>query len=231
MSPSLTLVAPGIAFLALAAALGVRADRGQFVDSATGTTFDELTRVEGKAYKCLGAGVRKLAVVKVYALAFCIDAAHSDALVSRYLKTHHAELRGKPLFEALRKDAAFFDMLAATEHSRLVVLKMQRDVSRKQLASTIGRSLSPLLPDEKLARLDAAITKGAKKGQVVKIYAVGPKLTVDVAGEVRVVEDEEVSHHLFFVWLGTKSVSPTLREDIARRAAPQVHQVTTRTKR
>jgi len=53
----------------------------------------------------------------------------------------------------------------------------------------------------------------------VKIYAVAAKLTVDVAGEVRVVEDEEVTQKLFFVWLGTKSVSPTLREDIARRAA------------
>ncbi len=53
---------------------------------------------------------------------------------------------------------------------------MKRDVSRKQLASTTRRSLSPLLPKEKLDRLDAAITKGADRGQVVKIYAVGPKL-------------------------------------------------------
>jgi hypothetical protein len=34
-----------------------------------------------------------------------------------------------------------------------------------------------------------------------------------------VIEDEEVTRKLFFVWLGTKSVSPTLREDIVRRAA------------
>ena len=66
---------------------------------------------------------------------------------------------------------------------------------------------------------DAAITQGAKKGQVVTISAVGPKLTVDVAGDVRVVEDEEVAHSLFLVWLGPKSVSPSPRDDIARRAA------------
>lgn len=154
------------------------------------------------------------AVVKVYALVFCVDAAQADALVSSYLQGHHAGLQGQPLFEALRKDARFFDMLASAEHNRLVVLKMQRDVSRKQLASTLRRSLSPLLPDEKLDRLDAAITKDAKKGQVVKIYAVGAKLTVNVAGEVRVVEDEEVTRNLFYVWLGTKGVSPTVREDI-----------------
>jgi hypothetical protein len=219
MSPSLTLVAFALAFVALAAALGVRADGGQIVDSATGTKFDELTRVEGNAYKCLGAGVRKLAVVKIYALAFHVDAAHADGLVSSYLTSHHGGLEGKLLFEALRKDAQFFDMLASTSHNRLVVLKMKRVVSRKQLASTIRRSLSPLLPDEKLDRLDAAITKGADKGQVVKIYAVGAKLTVDVAGEVRVIEDEEVTRNLFLVWLGAKSVSPTVREDIARRAA------------
>lgn len=219
MSPSLTLFAAALAVVALAAALGARADGGQVVDKATGTKFDELTRVEGTAYKCLGAGVRKLAVVKVYALAFYVDAPHADALVRGYLQDHYAGLRGEPLFEGLRKDVRFFDMLASARHSRLVVLKMQRDVSRKQLASTIRRSLKPLLPDEKLDRLDAAITKGAEKGQVVKIYAVGTKLTVDVAGEVRVLDDEEVTRNLFYVWLGTKSVSPTVREDIARRAA------------
>lgn len=219
MSPSLTLVACALVFGVLAAALGVRADGGQIVDKATGTKFDEVTRVEGRAYKCLGAGVRKLMVAKVYALAFCVEAVHADALVKSYLEADHAGLRGEPLFEALRKDGQFFDMLASTKHNRLVVLKMQRDLSRKQLASNIRRSLSPLLPDEKLDRLDAAITTGAKKGQVVKIYAVGTKLTVDVAGEARVIEDEEVTRKLFFVWLGTKSVSPALREDIARRAS------------
>jgi hypothetical protein len=219
MSPSLTLIACGLTFLFLAAALGVRADGGQIVDGATGTKFDELTRVEGKAYKCLGAGVRKLAVVKVYALAFCVEAVHADALVKSYLQAHHAGLRGEPLAGALRKDAQFFDMLASTKHNRLVVLKMQRDLSRKQLASNIRRSLSPLLPDEKLDKLDAAITTGAKEGQIVKIYAVGTKLTIDVAGAIRVIEDEEVTRKLFSVWLGPKSVSPTLRDDIARRAA------------
>ena len=219
MSPSLTLIACALVFGSLAAALGARAEGVQIVDRATGTKFDEVTRVEGKAYKCLGAGVRKLAVVKVYALAFCVDAAHSDALVSSYLEAHHGGLQGESLFDALRKDPKFFDMLAGTKHNRLVVLKMQRDLSRKQLATNIRRSLTPLLPEEKLDKLDAAITTGARKAQVVKIYAVGTKLTVDVAGEVRVVEDEEVTRKLFFVWLGTKSVSPTLREDIARRAA------------
>jgi len=219
MSPSLTLVACALVFGSLAAALGARAEGAQIVDRATGTKFDEITRVEGKAYKCVGAGVRKLAVVKVYAIAFCVEVAHADVLVKSYLDAHHAGLRGEALFEALRQDPKFFKTLAGTKHNRLVVLKMQRDLSRKQLATNIRRSLTPLLPEEKLDKLDAAITTGARKGQVVKIYAVGNKLTVDVAGEVRVVEDEEVTRKLFFVWLGTKSVSPTLREDIARRAA------------
>jgi hypothetical protein len=219
MSPSLALVASTIAFVALAAALGVRADGGQIVDKATGTKFDEITQVDDMAYKGVGAGVRKLMVAKIYALAFCIEAAHADVLVKSYLEAHYAGLRGESLFDALRKDPKFFKTLAGTKHNRLVVLKMQRGLSRKQLATNIRRSLTPLLPEEKLDKLDAAITSGAKKGQVVKIYAVGTKLTVDVAGEVRVVEDEEVTRKLFLVWLGTKSVSPSLREDIARRAS------------
>lgn len=200
-------------------AFGARADSATIVDESTGTKFDRLTRHEGKAYRCLGAGARKLALLKIYALAFCIDASRADSLVSDYSRTHHAGLEGKPLFEALRKDTRFFNTLARSDHSRLVALKMQRDVSQEQLTSTLRRSLSPLLAKAKLDKLDAAITQGAKKGQVVTISAVGPKLTVDVAGEVRVVEDEEVARNLFLVWLGPESVSPSLREDIARRAA------------
>ena len=100
MSPSLTLVAASLAFVALAAALGARADGDEIVDKATGTKFDELTRVEGHAYKCLGAGVRKLAIVKVYAIAFCVEAAHADGFVRGYLEAHHAGQTGKPLFES-----------------------------------------------------------------------------------------------------------------------------------
>ncbi len=219
MSPSLTFVTSLLALFALFATMEAHAEGRQVVERATGTTFEELAGVDGKAFQALGTGVRKLALVNVYALGFYIDAAHADALVRSYIEAHHAGLQEQALFEALRKDARFFDTLASTKHHRLVVLKMQRDVSRKQLASTIRRSLTPLLPEDKLDRLDAAITKGAGKGQVVKIYAVGAKLTVDVAGEVRTIEDEEVTDNLFFVWLGTKSVTPTLREDIARRSA------------
>jgi hypothetical protein len=92
-------------------------------------------------------------------------------------------------------------------------------LSKKQLADNMRRSLRGLLSDEKLAELTAAITTGAKEGQTVNIYALGSKLTVDVAGAVRVIDDEEVTQKLFFVWLGSKSVSPALREDIARRVA------------
>ena len=109
-------------------------------------------------------------------------------------------------------------MLAGAKANRLAVLKLRRDLSKKQLADNIRRSLRGLLSGEKLDKLTAAITTGAKKGQTVKIYAVGGSLTVDVAGAVRVIGDEEVTQKLFFVWLGSKSVSPPLREDIARRA-------------
>jgi hypothetical protein len=200
-------------------AVGVGADSGTIVEESTGTKFDEMTRSDGRAYRCLGVGVRKLAFVTVYALAFCVDAAHADTAVSDYVKKHHAGLRGKPLAEALQKDSRFFETLAQTKHSRLVILKMQRNVSQNQLRSTLRRSLSPLVPEAKLDELDAAITKGAKKGQVVTISAAGPKLTVNVAGEVNVVDDADVARNLFLVWLGTDSVSPSLRNDIARRAA------------
>jgi hypothetical protein len=219
VSTSLTLIAFALITAVMAVTVEAHADGGQIVDTATKTKFDEITRAEGHTFKCLGAGVRKLLMVKVYAVAFCVEATLADGLVKSYVEDHYTGLQGDALFEALRKDPKFFRMLAGAKASRLVVLKMRRDLSKKQLADNMRRSLSGLLSDEKLAELTAAITTGAKKGQVVRIYAVGTKLTVDVAGAVRVIDDEEVTQKLFFVWLGSKSVSPALREDIARRAA------------
>ncbi len=192
---------------------------GALIDKTTGTEFDQITTEEGEGFKCLGTGVRKLVVANVYAVAFYVDAVHADALVERYVAEHLAGMKGDGPFKALREDRRFFQMLAATKHNRLAVLKMQRNVSQKQLATSIRRSLRSLLPDEKLDKLTAAITAGAKKGQVVRISARGAKLRIDVAGAVRTFEDDEVTQKLFLVWLGPKSVSPTLREDIARRAA------------
>jgi hypothetical protein len=219
MSVLLTLVAFALTAAFIVVPSGTRAEGGQIVDRATGTHFDEITEMEGRSFKCLGAGVRKLVIANVYAVAFCVDSARADGVVEGYVEAHHASLRGDALFEALRKDPKFFRALASAKADRLALLKMSRDVSKKQLADNIRRSLRDLLPDDKLDQLTAAITVGAKKGQIVKIYAIGNRLTVDVAGTVRVIDDEEVTRKLFFVWLGAKSVSPALREDIARRAA------------
>lgn len=218
MSDSLALIAFALTLAFLAVPGGAHGEGGQIIDRTTGTRFDEIIQVEAKSFKCLGVGVRKLLMVNVYAVAFCVEAAHADAPVKRYIEDHYANLRGDALFEALREDPKFFRMLAGTKANRLVVLKMRRDLSKKQLADNMRRSLRGLLSDDKLAELTAAITTGAKKGQIVKIYALGTRLTVDVAGAVRVIEDEEVTAKLFFVWLGPRSVSPALREDIARRA-------------
>ena len=219
MSESLPLIAFSLTMALWAVPVEARAEGGQISDRATGTRFDEITQVQAKSFKCVGAGVRKLLMVNVYAVAFCVEATLADALVKSYVEDHYPGLQGDVLFEALRKDPKFFRMFAGAKASRLVVLKMHRDLSKKQLADNMRRSLRGLLSDKRLAELTAAITTGAKKGQTVKIYALGSKLTVDVAGAVRVIDDEEVTQKLFFVWLGSKSVSPTLREDIARRAA------------
>jgi hypothetical protein len=206
-----------VSFLLAGSAAYAKGD--PLIDEATGTKFDETAVEEGQRFECLGAGIRKLMIANVYSVAFCVDAQHADQLVQGYVGQHHAGLQGDALFKALRQDQKLFDMLATTKHDRLAVLKMQRNVSQKQLASTIRRSLTPLLPKAKLDKLTSAIAADAKKGQVVKIYALGAKLTVDVAGASRTFEDEEVTRKVFLVWLGSKSVSPTLREDIARRAA------------
>jgi len=219
MSASLALTALALTTVFFTVPSEAHGEGGQIIDRATGTSFDGMTQVEAQSFKCVGAGVRKLLLANVYAVAFYVEVARADALVEGYIQDHHAGLRGDALFEALRKDPKFFRMLASAKANRLAVLKMRRDLSQRQLTDNIRRSLRNLLSDEKLDKLTGAITAGAKKGQIVKIYALGNRLTVDVAGELRVINDEEVTRKLFLVWLGSKSVSPTLREDVARRAA------------
>jgi len=61
------------------------------------------------------------------------------------------------------------------------------------------------------------LVEGDRKVSVL-LYSNGSKLMIDIAGRRGEIDDEEIASKLWFVWLGSRSVTPTLNEDIAERA-------------
>lgn len=188
----------------------------------TGVSFDSTAKVGEQTYECLGTGVRKVLWFKAYAVAFCLDAKHARRLVDDWVKEKYPNERGPALAKALQSDAAFFARLAREPADRLVVMKMTRDVSRDKLASSFRDSLSDVLPKASIEKLVAAIPRDAKNGDVVRLAAVGPRLTIDIAGEENVIDDAKITERLWDVWLSTKSVAPGLRSSIAAHTAERL---------
>jgi len=55
----------------------------------------------------------------------------------------------------------------------------------------------------------------------VLIYSQGAKVTIDVGGVARSLEDDEIASKLWDTWLGPQSISPTLKSSIAHVAASE----------
>jgi hypothetical protein len=210
--------------IALVGALGVwaAANTAPLRDSASGVTFEPAPKVGGTTFECLGAGVRKVLVFEAYALTFCLDARQADSIVDGYVASAHPGLTGEALAKALREDGGFYRQLAQEPADRLVVMKALRDLSRDQLAGAFKDSLSKVLPPASVAKLIAAIPGDAPKGAEITLRSHGDALTIDIAGNARTVEDADVAHHIWDVWLSKDTVSSSLKKSIAERTAMRV---------
>lgn len=185
----------------------------------TGATFEQRVDVDGTTYECLGTGVRKVLWIKAYAVAYCLGERSVKPVVDDWVRKTYGELSGKALVAALEKSGPFYERLARQPADRLVVMKMTRDVSRDKLASSFRDSLSDVLPADSVQKLVDAIPSDAKKGDVVHIWAKGATVTLDIAGQKKVIEDENIAQGLWNVWLSGKSVTPELRKSLAKTAA------------
>lgn len=206
---------------AVMAGLGLMASTAvaELKEPETGTTFEDSLTVEGTTYQCLGTGVRKILWIKAYALTYCLADDSVAPVVDDWVRKTHAGQSGKALSEALRKDATFYARLARQPGNRLVVMKMTRDVSRSQLASSFEDSLSDVLPADSVKKLVDSIPGDAKKGETVRIWSQGATVTLDIAGKKKTLDDAAIAQGLWDVWLSGKSVTPSLRASLARETA------------
>ena len=206
-----------LAALAASLTLPLAASAATVVDESTGQRFEVSQKAGGASYTCLAAGVRKFLMVKVYAVAFCVADAHAGE-AKKWAAEHHAE-KGEDLADALEDDGKFFDAVAGMPGDKLVIMKLVRDVPKDKMAESFQDSLGSVLPAAKIDQLVAAIPGDAKEGQTVKLHSHGGSLTIEVDGAGRKVDDPEVVKKLWRVWLGPKSVSPSLKEALAARTA------------
>jgi len=199
------------------APLAARAD-GALVDDSTGTKFESTQNLGGVTYKCLGAGVRKVFFFKAYAAAFCVEGTSLPAPTAAYVQSVKG-WAGNDTADKLNDDPKFFSSLVDNSGGKLVMMKLVRDISAEKMAKAFREGLSNVLPPEKVEKLIATIPGDAKEGQMVQLYSAGGKLTIDIAGSKKVIDDQEIAQKLWYVWLGPKGVSPTLKKSIADHAA------------
>lgn len=192
-------------------------------EESTEISFPSQTTVGDATYQCLGTGVRKLLFLKVYAMTFCLEAGHADAVVQSAVST---ATDGKSLSEiaaGLEHNEKFFDALATAPGGKLVTLHLVRDVNAARLASAFRDSLANVLPPAKIETLVSTIPGDAHKDQLVQIFSDHNDVTtIDIDGARKTVKDADIAQNIWRVWLGPKSVAPSLKKSIAHNAAAAV---------
>jgi hypothetical protein len=205
------LLAAPLAVAALA--LAPTSARAQdLVDESTGVKFQPQITVEGTNYKCLGAGVRKVLFFKAYATTFCVEN-EVPAAATAIAQANKANA------DKLAENANFYSTLIEQSGGKLVLMKLVRDISAERMAKAFREGLSKVLPPAKIDKLIAVIPGDAKEGQTVALFSQGNKLTIDMGGGKKTIEDAEIAQKLWYVWLGPEGVSPTLKASIAKNLA------------
>jgi hypothetical protein len=193
--------------LVLALATSLHA-AGPLVEPATGTKFDREVTLDGTLFRCVGTGVRTRFFFKVYAIAFCLDAAQATP-------TLHAAIA--------QREEAFFQSLQAAPVAKAAQLVFVRDVGQKTIADAFAESLSgapshpsPADVDRFRAIFDRDLHAGDHLALVVR-----PDGTVHVllpGGGSGAMRSPAVASAILHAWLGEDSVTPSLRDSIRKDA-------------
>lgn len=188
---------------------GAKAETAKCVEETTGTEFEAVIQNESKNI-CVGTGLRTKRVlfmdVQVYAAAFYLD---EKSLAE--LKNHKGDLAKE---------------LAEGKYARIVTMTFLRDVSAEKLKEGFLEGLKDTMPNpsqNSKEELDAFLKtmKDVKKGSKITIY-----LGYYVTGQLRpylistngtfVVENQELSKGLLYLWLDDKPASPALKANILK---------------
>jgi len=205
-------------FCCLASALAPLSARaaGAIVDKETGTRFHPDQTIGATTFQCVGAGVRKVFIVNVYAAEFCLEQGSLRPALDYVASARAGGGSPSDVADRLASEPALFKTLVDVPGGKLLIMHLVRDITREDLAKAFRESLAKVLPPEKVEKLVSIIPGDPKKSQDVKLSSAGDTLTIDIAGHTNKVDDAQIAQNIWWVWLGKDSVSPSLKESIAK---------------
>lgn len=194
-----------------------------FVEPSSGVSFDRRPSSDGKSFLCLGAGIRKYLVWKVYAMDFCVEETNMKSELDRYFAgpgKRYANLRGTTLANALGDDRSFFNYLASTaieKRAELVFLRGSgadtvRDSFTKNLEKGLGSA-----EREKVAIRDfvSVIDRDVKEGDRARFVTRPGELSFTWDGNAKTLKHDGVETAFWEGYLGPDSPLPSLKDAVA----------------
>lgn len=203
--------------------LHVRAET--LIEPSSELAFEKTPTLDGKRYQCLGTGIRKKAIFRVYAIAFCVEEAGFAASLPQYFEgpgKKHAQLRGDELARALSKDPGFFQFLRGAPVDKAIELVFVRSVGAEKMRETFVESLTRALGAGERPRIDAFVRmldRDLKEGDRLALRTTRAGAIQVHLGAPRVLEDPTLAGGIWQAYLGPDSSVPSLKESIARGTA------------
>ena len=182
----------------------------KITEPSTGTTFETEATYNGGKYTCLAAGVRKKLFIKVYAVAFCVEAGKGDEALAGAKKAGSADSQ------------AFFDALRDFKGAHAVDMAFAREVEKGKIAEAFKETLGKALGEDDKdgqEKFLALVNRDVKAGEhIVLTSTPDGVLHLSIAGNDQTVTDAKVARYIWNAWLGSESVAPALKEALTARA-------------
>ena len=213
-----------LSLLSLTLCLPARAD--QLTEPSSEVKFERAPTVAGKPFLCLGTGIRKKAIFKVYAIAFCVEDVAGRAAIQQWFEgagRSFAGVQGEKLAEKLADDPDFFRAMMALPVEKYAQLVFVRDVSKEKMRDAFDDSLTKALGKTEKARIDkfvGLLDRDLKDGDKLELIT-RPDGAIEVGftGDLKGLTDPILAAALWTPYLGPDSVAPKLKESVAKGVA------------
>lgn len=188
----------------------------QLVEPSSELKFEKAPTIDGKPYLCLGTGIRKKALFKVYAIAYCVEDAAGRAALQK-------QLEGSAKTAAqLADDPEFFKKLMAMPVDKAAEIVFVRDVSKEKMKDAFDESLTKALGKGEKARIDnftSLLDRDLKDGDhlILRTKPDG-EIHVGLTGNLKTVKDPLLAGAVWMPYLGPDSVAPALKKSVAEGA-------------
>jgi len=192
-------------------------------EESTGIKFPELRRVahDGTDIEmtCLGVGVRKKFIVKVYGLAFYVEQQYRSELKAQWQAKY-------PEVKKLQNQKSFYQQLLSGAYTRRFEMRFVRDVDAETIRDSFRDSLEANMPELKR---NTALQKAMEEflgwfqpevkeneALILNIFADGTVEAFHNSTRLGSMTHAALAQGVTAIWLGEECISDDLKEDLVR---------------